>query len=227
MDIQKVFFSKEFLLALLALGLLGWLCLDGLSLMVDWWDREEYSHGFLIPVVAVYLVWQKRFSLAQHAENGSYWGIVCLFLAIFAWLLGELSAIYTIIQYAFFIGVFAISLLWVGLRGTRVIFAALFYLIFMIPLPNFIFFNLSQELQLISSSLGVAVVRLFDISVFLEGNVIDLGSYQLQVVEACNGLRYLFPLMSFGYLIAYIYRGPILAKGYNFLIDYPNNCTDE
>ena len=58
--------------------------------------------------------------------------------------------------------------------------------------------QLSQKLQLISPQLGVWVIRLLGISVYLEGNVIDLGTYKLQVVEACSGLRYLFPLMTLG-----------------------------
>ena len=60
------------------------------------------------------------------------------------------------------------------------------FLIFMVPLPNFLYFNLSQKLQLISSSICVEVIRLFGVSVFLEGNVIDLGNYKLQVVDACR-----------------------------------------
>ena len=67
--------------------------------------------------------------------------------------------------------------------------------------------ELSQQLQLVSSELGVGLIRLFGISVFLEGNVIDLGSYKLQVVEACSGLRYLFPLMVLGFLAAYFFQG--------------------
>ena len=221
MDIQSLMFKKETLLLVLSIAVLGWVCYDGLELMVGWWDKDEYSHGYMIPLVAIYLLWQKRFVLAEQTEGGSYAGVTLLLLALFAWLLGELSAIYTIIQYAFFIGVFAIALLWVGIKGVKIIWAPIFYLVFMIPLPNFLYFNLSQELQLISSMIGVAVIRLFDISVYLEGNVIDLGVYQLQVVEACSGLRYLFPLMSFGFLISYIYRGPVWQKIVIFLSTIP------
>ena len=213
--------SKEALLLVVALALLGWLCVEGLTLMVGWWDREEYSHGYMIPFVALFLLWQKRFKLAEQAQSGSWLGVMMLIAAIGVWLLGELSAIYTLIQYAFLVGVYALALLWVGWRGLLVIWAPITYLVFMIPLPNFLFFNLSQELQLISSSLGVAVVRMFDISVYLAGNVIDLGVYQLEVVEACNGLRYLFPLMSFGFLIAYIYKGPVWQKVVLFLSTIP------
>ena len=221
LDIKTILLSKESLLLLLAILTLGWVSYDGLELMVGWWERDEYSHGYMIPFVAVYLLWQKRFVLAANVESGSYVGVVLLFLALFTWLLGELSAIYTIIQYAFFVGMFALALLWLGVKGTKVVWAPIFYLVFMIPLPNFLYFNLSQELQLISSMIGVAVIRLFDISVYLEGNVIDLGVYQLQVVEACSGLRYLFPLMSFGFLISYIYRGPVWQKIVIFLSTIP------
>lgn len=221
MDIRSIVLSKQSLLLVIAIALLAWVCYDGLALMVSWWERDEYSHGYMIPLVALYLLWQKRYLLAEQAESGSYLGVLVLLGALMAWLLGELSAIYTIIQYAFFMGLFGLALLWVGVRGTLAVWAPIFYLIFMIPLPNFLYFNLSQELQLISSSIGVFVIRLFDISVFLEGNVIDLGTYQLQVVEACSGLRYLFPLMSFGFLIAYIYRGPVWQKLIIFLSTIP------
>jgi len=94
-------------------------------------------------------------------------------------------------------------------------------LVFMVPLPQFIFNNLSAELQLISSQIGVAFIRLFDVSVYLEGNVIDLGSYKLQVVEACSGLRYLFPLMTLGFIAAYFFKGAFWKRAIIFLSSIP------
>jgi len=94
-------------------------------------------------------------------------------------------------------------------------------LFFMVPLPPFIYNTLSTKLQLISSEIGVAVIRLFGISVYLEGNVIDLGSYKLQVVEACSGLRYLFPLVSLSFIAAYIYHGALWKKAVIFLSSIP------
>ncbi|MCP4042652.1 MAG: EpsI family protein, partial [Gammaproteobacteria bacterium] len=85
----------------------------------------------------------------------------------------------------------------------------------------FLYHQLSNALQLISSELGVMVIRLFGISVFLEGNVIDLGVYKLQVVEACNGLRYLFPLASFGFLCAYLFRAPLWQRAVVFISTLP------
>jgi exosortase D (VPLPA-CTERM-specific) len=81
--------------------------------------------------------------------------------------------------------------------------------------------NLSTKLQLISSQIGVFFMRLFDVSVFLEGNVIDLGGYKLQVAEACSGLRYLFPLMTMGFLMAYFYKGALWKRIVLFLSSIP------
>jgi exosortase D (VPLPA-CTERM-specific) len=89
------------------------------------------------------------------------------------------------------------------------------------PIPRFFYNNMSLKLQLISSQLGVAVMRLFGVSVFLEGNVIDLGNYKLQVAEACSGLNYLFPLMTLGVIIAYLFRGNAWMRWCLFLSTIP------
>ncbi|MEO1603608.1 MAG: exosortase C-terminal domain/associated protein EpsI, partial [Pseudomonadota bacterium] len=64
----------------------------------------------------------------------------------------------------------------------------------------------------ISSEIGVWFIRMMGIPVFLEGNIIDLGVYKLQVAEACSGLRYLFPILSFSFVFAVLYRGPVWHK---------------
>lgn len=204
------------------IGLLFLIYWDGLALMASWWEREEYSHGYMIPMVAAFIVYQRINELPGAIKYGGTWlGLLGLLAGLAGFVLGELSAIYTVLQYAFLLALFALVLSFWGWGGIRVTWVAFIYLIFMIPLPNFIYNNLSSELQLWSSQLGVWVIRLFDVSVFLQGNVIDLGNYQLQVVEACSGLRYLFPLMSFGFLIAYLYRGPFWQRALLFLSTMP------
>lgn len=221
MSSVAIFTNVRFFLFLLGAILLGIIAFDSLHEMYKNWSKEEYSHGYLIPLVAMFLIWQKRDALAASATPSPILGLLVLGGSLFSLYVGELAGIYVIKMYAYLIGVWGLALIWVGLGGVKAIWAGLFYLCFMIPLPPFFYNTLSQELQLISSALGVAVIRWFDISVFLEGNVIDLGVYQLQVVEACSGLRYLFPLISFGFLIAYIYKGPFWQRVVIFLSTVP------
>ncbi|ARN76338.1 hypothetical protein BST96_08185 [Oceanicoccus sagamiensis] len=207
---------------LLALGALSFVFYDGLSYMVEiWGTSEEYSHGYMIPMVALYLIWKKQWEVKESMTTGAWISVPILMFGLVLFLVGELSSLYTIIQYAFLVCFFAIILAFIGLKSFKILLPAITYLVFMIPLPVFLYNSLSAELQLISSAIGVAVVRAFDISVYLEGNVIDLGVYQLQVVEACSGLRYLFPLMSFGYLIAFLYKGPMWIRAILFLSTIP------
>lgn len=207
---------------LLLLGLaLGFLFRDGLAAMAEAWETAEYSHGYLIPVIAILLALQQRDRLAAAALRPSWSGVAVLCLGLFLFALGELATIYTVVQYAMLVTLLGLVVSGIGWRGAAILWAPLLYLVFMIPLPNFLYVALSAKLQLVSSLLGVAVIRLAGISVFLEGNVIDLGIYKLQVAEACSGLRYLFPLLSFGFLVAYLYRGPFWQRALLFLSAIP------
>ncbi len=195
---------------------------DGLELMVDWWmTREEYGHGVMIPFIVAFLIWQKKDKLETMQFTSSVGGFVLVLLGVMLYYLGELSSIYILIQYAFVLTLIGMFLSIVGFQSFKLIFVPLLMLIFMLPLPNFIFNDLSAQLQLISSQLGVAVIRLFDISVYLEGNVIDLGVYKLQVVEACSGLNYLFPLMTLGFMSSYFFTGALWKKVVIFLSSIP------
>lgn len=195
---------------------------DGVQYMVNVWDqKEEFSHGYFIPLISAFLIWQKSDVLRNLEYTGSWWGTVALVGGILLYIAGELSSLFTLIQYGFLLAIVGIVLSFMGEKAFKVIWIPMFFLVFMIPLPNFLLNNLSLKLQLISSALGVQFIRLCDISVFLEGNVIDLGSYKLQVVEACNGLRYLFPFMSLSFLCAYLFKGTFWKKALIFLSSIP------
>jgi exosortase D (VPLPA-CTERM-specific) len=200
--------------ALLVMALLlGLIFKDGLGYLVQTWGvKDEYSYAYFIPLIAAFLVWQKRDVLGRTTFAGSWAGAVTVLLGLALFAVGELSTLFIIVQYAFLIALFGAVLAYTGWKPMATLWVALFLLLFMIPLPDFLYIQLSQKLQLISSELGVWVIRLFGISVFLEGNVIDLGSYQLQVVEACSGLRYLFPLMTLGFVAALFFRAPLWQR---------------
>jgi exosortase D (VPLPA-CTERM-specific) len=200
----------------------GFVFYDGLEWMVMFWARkEEYSHGFMIPAITLFLIWQKKDRLEKIPFDGSWTGFAVVLAGIAIFLLGELSTLYIIIQYSFIVVLIGVVLSAVGWRVMREIWIPLLFLIFMIPLPPFLYQELSAQLQLISSELGVAFIRLFGISVYLEGNVIDLGSYKLQVVEACSGLRYLFPLASLAFISAYFFKTSFWKRCVVFLSSIP------
>lgn len=191
------------------------------SLYHTWTTYEEYSHGILIPFIVAFLIYQKRDRLEQLPFTGSWWGVGILLLGVVLHVAGRLAVVSTLGQYALVVSLAGLFLAVMGWRAFRHILIAMLMLAFMVKLPAFIYHNLSSELQLISSEIGVWFIRLFGISVFLEGNVIDLGAMKLQVVEACDGLRYLFPLMALSLILAIFYKAPLWRKAIVFLSSMP------
>jgi len=186
-----------------------------------WNLKPEYSHGILIPILSLFLLWRERDTLARTPFKGSWAGVLVILLGGVLWYVGEISTIYTIGQYAFLAFLYGLVLALVGREVFVKLRTPLLILIFMIPIPAFLSNRLSLQLQLLSSALGVDFIRLFGISVFLQGNVIDLGGYQLQVAEACSGLRYLLPLMTLAFLLACFYRAATWKRVALFVASIP------
>ncbi len=178
------------------------------------WSTATYSHGPLIPLVSLYLfLREQRRMPPPDAEVTKRWpGLAVIALALAVAALGNLMRVPDIVTYAMILWVGGVVLTVFGWdRGRRHQLPVL-HLVFMLPLPQILYWKLTIFLQWVSSVIGVWFVSLMGVAVYLEGNVIDLGVYKLQVAEACSGLRYLFPILSFSYLFAILYRGPLWHK---------------
>lgn len=186
----------------------------GFESLIAAWSTAEYSHGPLIPLISLYLFLRelRRAPPTQDKVTDRLPGVLVIAAALGIAVLGNLARIPDIVTYAFIIWVGGVVLTVFGWsRGIRHQLPV-FHLVFMLPLPQVLYWNMNVFLQGVSSELGVWFIKLAGVPVFLEGNVIDLGVYKLQVAEACSGLRYLFPILSFSYLFAILYRGPIWHK---------------
>jgi exosortase D (VPLPA-CTERM-specific) len=188
------------------------------------WMTPEYSHGPLIPLISLYLFLRELRNAPPHGPHAPVlrWpGVLVVALGLALGVFGNLVRIPDVVTYAFILWCAGVVLTCMGWqRGKRHQLPVL-HLVFMLPLPQFLYWQLTITLQLISSELGVWFIRLAGVPVFLEGNVIDLGVYKLQVAEACSGLRYLFPILSFSYLTAILYRGPYWHKVLLFVMAAP------
>jgi exosortase D (VPLPA-CTERM-specific) len=219
--VWKLSLPHVIVLVIVAAFLIGIFYAALAQMVRQWISTEEYGYGFIIPVISALLVWQLKDKIGEIPFKGTWFGAVIVLAGMFLFFLGELSTIYIVSQYAFLIVVAGSVLSLMGWRSFRLVAVPLLLLFFMIPLPVFLYQGLSSWLQLVSSEIGVAFIRMMGISVYLEGNVIDLGSYKLQVVEACSGLRYLFPLSSLAFISAYIFKGAIWKKAIIFLSSIP------
>jgi len=192
----------------------GWFFIDGLDALLEAWQLPEYSHGPLIPVLSglLFLRQLKDVPVDPGPKRDRWVGVTVILAAIAFGALGKLSNIDDLVAYATILWVGGILLVSFGWKTGRHFWPPVLHLVYMLPLPGVIYYKLSTWLQMVSSEFGVWILQLMSVPVFLDGNIIDLGVMKLHVAEACSGLRYLFPIMSFSYIFAVLYQGPMWHK---------------
>jgi exosortase D (VPLPA-CTERM-specific) len=208
--------ATPWLVAGFALVCLALVCItarDGLVNLYDRWRYEdEYGYGFLIVALVPVLLW-KNWNVIVADSGGARWpGLAILIGAQLCTVLAVLGESYFMEQLALMVSILAVGLVVFGARTIRVFLPITVLLLLTVPLPYTLQAMLTIKLQLISTDLGVALIQLLGIPVYVEGNIIDLGSYKLQVAEACSGLRYLLPLTCISFLVAYLYKAPFWKR---------------
>lgn len=196
---------------------------DGIETLFEAWQQAEYSHGPLIPLLSGFLFLRQMKSVpARPGPISDRWpGVAVLLMALTLGLLGKLAGIGDVVAYALIVWVGAMVLISFGWSRGLQFWPPVLHLVFMLPLPGLVYYKVSTSLQFMSSELGVWVLQVMGTPVFLDGNIIDLGVYKLHVAEACSGLRYMFPIMSFSYIFAVLYRGPTWHKAVLLLSAVP------
>lgn len=170
------------------------------GLVSDWLVDDNYSHGFLILPAAAYLAWTRREQLQQLPAQPSWAGLVLVSAGIAVLLIGTAGIEFFLTRVSMVI-VLSGAVVWLfGWRHLRVLAFPIALLLLMIPLPALVFNQIAFPLQLVASQLGVGVLRLVDVPVLREGNVIVLASTTLEVAEACSGIRSLVSLITLALL---------------------------
>lgn len=171
-----------------------------------WATNDDYSYGYLIPFVSAYLFWDMR-DKAKGLIFKPAWAVLpVLLLFTLVSVYGVLGSSGNIARPAvpvMFMLIFAFAF---GLEAFKRFALPLGFLVFIVPLPAILDRTLGVFLKSVSSQLGGLLIRMSGMSVHVSGNVIDLGVTQLQVVDACSGLRFVFPLLALGIIYAYFFE---------------------
>jgi exosortase len=192
-------------LATSAIVALAWIALYGWSvpsLVRDWRTNEDFSHGFLVPGVAIALVLSRREALAKAPSAPSPKGAWLLGAAILVHLLGAVaSELY--LQRSSMVP-FLLGWIWLleGPTRMRTLLFPIGFLLFMIPPPNLLWSAISLPLQLLASRAAEVTLHLAGVPVLREGNVIHLEHHSLEVASACSGIRSLVTLLALATILA-------------------------
>ena len=180
------------------------------NLFSDLTTNEDYSFGLLLPFVSGYIIYLKWPQIRKVVWRPSSLGLVFLVLGLFLSLLGQLSLSIFVQRFSFLLVLVGVIFIFGGWSLFKQLSFPLLLLALMIPGPEAIMKKLTFPLQLISSSLAALFLQMLGIPVLRQGNVIDLGVRQLQVVQACSGLRYILSLMALGIIYCYFYQQRLL-----------------
>jgi exosortase len=170
---------------------------------LQWASDENMGHGFFVPVVAGYIVWQRRHKLASLSLQTNYWGLALVIWAAVQSIVATLGAELFTARVAFVIALVGVILSIGGTAWVRALAFPLLLLLFMIPIPAIIYAQLTLKLQMLASELGEVLIGWMGIPVLRAGNTLRLPSQTLDIAEACSGIR---SLLSLGFLsLVYAY----------------------
>jgi exosortase len=167
------------------------------------WADENMGHGFFVPLVAGFVIWQRREKLAAIPLRSNPWGLALVLWAALQAIIATLGAELFTARMAFLIALVGIILYIGGTAWVRALAFPLLLLLFMIPIPAIIYAQLTLKLQMLASELGEIMIGWMGIPVLRAGNTLQLPSQTLDIAEACSGIR---SLLSLGFLsLVYAY----------------------
>lgn len=203
-------------------GLVGWLYQSVLvNLVRQWWNEDNYSHGFLIPLVSAYFIWERRERLTKLTHAPSVLGFVVLMGGVGFFLLGNVAAELFTMRISLLVILAGLVHYLLGREHLRMLALPILYLLFMIPPPSIIFNAIAFPLQLFAARTATASLDLLGVPVLREGNLITLANTTLEVAEACSGIRSLITLLALAATYAYFTQQGLWRRGILFVSAVP------
>ena len=181
-------------------------------LVEQWYDDPDVGHGFFVPLVAGYIIWQRRAEIAVIDWKPAWWGLgLMVFGAVQAYI-GLLGAELFLQRTAFLITLVGLLLVLGGTKLIKELAFPLLLLPFMIPIPTVIYNQITFPLQLFASRVAEMALGWINIPVLREGNVLELASQKLSVAEACSGIRSLLSLSFLSLVYAYFFDSKVWMR---------------
>ena len=191
-------------------------------LVRQWYTDPDYSHGFLVPFLSLYLIWEKRDKLAQVARKPSNWGILLVAGSLGLLFLGSLGAELFLTRISIIGTICGLIVYFSGWRFLRAIAFPLAFLLFAVPIPVLIYNEIVFPLQFIASRFATSCLEMLNLfPIMREGNVLVMPGMRLEVVEACSGIRSLMSLLALAAGYGYLAEKSVPVRWFLFLAMVP------
>ena len=191
----------------------------------DWYADPDFSHGFLVPIMSGYFIWERWDRLKVIPLSPSWWGLAVLVSGLGMLVLGSLGAELYLQRSSFIVVLCGLVWTLMGPTMVRNLGLPLAFLLFMIPLPSIILNTIAFPLQLFAAKVASFCLFSLSIPVLREGNIIMLTGTTLEVAEACSGIRSLQALLALGTVYAYFTQDRMVARWMLVLLSIPIAIT--
>lgn len=173
------------------------------ALVREWWNNPDFSHGFFVPLFAGFVVWHRRAKLRTVKLRSSWSGLLVIAGALCVLIVGVLGAELFLSRSSLVFLLAGMVIYFAGWQYFRALLFPWAVLFLMIPIPVIVFNQIALPLQFMASRLATWLLGLVGVPVLREGNVINLASMSLEVVEACSGIRSLVSLITLAVIYGY------------------------
>ncbi len=176
------------------------------KLVFDWYDLPDFSHGFILPFFTAFLLWERRKAIAATPVQPSWAGLPLVLLSLLLLVTGRFGADLFLSRISLLLLTAGIVWVTTGRQMLRMVAFPLGVLVLAIPLPAVVFNQLTFPLQMLASRVASAMLPLAGVPVLREGNVINLPAMQLEVAEACSGIRSMMSLFTVAVMFGYFFE---------------------
>jgi exosortase len=190
-------------------------------LVEKWENLPEFSHGYLIPVISIYLIWRRWDLLVAAPKAPSAAGIWIAAASLGLLLLANLGAVRTVACYSLIALLIGIVLALWGKQVLNLVLFPIVFLLFMIPLFTFIMTPVTFAMKILAARMAAATVTAMGVTIFRDGALLILPNGTLEVADACSGIRSLFALLALGAVYAYLFEGKMWQRVGLFLAGVP------
>jgi len=186
-------------------ALVGWLyCSILVYLVLQWGADSNFSHGFLVPVFSIFVLWRNRFHLQSIPVRPFSWGLLAVAFSLVVLVVGVLGAELFLARFSLLLVIAGLVVTFFGIDYLRAILFPLSCLFLMIPIPAIVFNEIAFPLQILSSQIASSILPWFGVPVLREGNIINLAPMSLEIAEACSGIRSLLSLITLAVIYGYL-----------------------